>query len=527
MTNRLRTAVALFTMIATPASLPAGEKTSRAAGNKPIPAELSGLRERWAAALDEFCVPGLAVVVVQNDEVIYLDTFGYRDIEKKRPVTPDTQFYIASATKPFTAMGIMTLVDAGRLRLDDPVKKHLPRLELPDAEMTEKLTVRDLLCHARGINCAPVVFLDAYTGEITDDRYFQLLRRHGSCSGRPQYSNIHFTLAGRVIEAVTGKSWRDYLEEAVFKPANMVTATGYADRMYASDSAATPYELSADGLAPARHRKSDNTMHAAGGLGISIADLGRWLRLCMNNGEIDGRRVLNSSSAAEMIQLHADAPEGRVRANKGFGLAWKVGAYMPGGPVYVSHGGGYIGAGAHVSFLPEKKIGVAIVTNAGAPAAVFADQIVSIDIYRKLLNDERIPDLLPMIREEVTERLPKEKARAAETAARIASADVSKLKVPVENCIGEYANELFGTLRISRHKDGLRLRIGELEIYPAGYDGTAFTVAITGDFHDGQFDVEDDRVRAVTLRFDLGEIRFDRQQPRASRRPDRAPRSPR
>lgn len=491
-------------------SVIAGETTSKITGSKPIPKELAGLRDRWTSVLDEFLVPGLAVVVVKDDQVIYLDTFGHRNLEKRLPVTPDTQFYIASCTKPFTAMGIMTLVDQGRIKLDDPVKKYLPRLELPDASLTAKLTIRDLLCHAHGISSGPIVLLDAYTGEITEDRFYHFLKENGEIKGKPDYTNVHYTLAGRVIEAVTGKSWRDYLDEAVFTPAGMTSATGYADRMYASDDVATPYDVGAEGLEPATHRKVDATMHAAGGLGISISDMARWLRLCMNNGEIDGKRIINSTSAAEMIRLHTEAPRGNIRVTKGFGLAWFVGTFQPDGPAYVSHGGGYIGAGAHMSFLPEEKIGVAILTNAGQPAAIFADNIVSVDIYDKLLG-AKVPDLLPGLRGELSRRLPRIKERAAKMAADIEAANVKDLALPAKKYCGTYVNKWFGTIRVSQRDGRLGMRMGGMEMDATKYKANEFTLVASEGDRLGDFNVEDGQVRGVTLSLDAGKIRFDRE----------------
>lgn len=509
MSTHLKTAMILCTVLLCPAVAHADEKTSKESGARPIPKELAGLRERWTGVLDEFCVPGLAIVVVQDDKVIYLDTFGYRDREKKLPVTPDTQFYIASCTKPFTATAIMRLAEQRKIGLDDPVKKYLPRFELPDADMTKKVTIRDLLSHAYGINCGPIVFLDAYTGEITDDRYYHLLKERGEVKGSPQYTNIHFTLLGRVIEAVTGKAWRDYLDEAIFKPCGMTRTTGYANQMYSGKNVAIPYAIGADGLEPSLQLKNDDTMHAAGGLGTTISDMARWLRMCMNNGEIDGKQIIQSSSIAEMLRLHSASPEGRIRVTKGFGLGWAVGTFQPDGPAYASHGGGYIGAGAHMSFLPEKKIGVAILTNSSAPASIFADNIISVDIYNKLL-DAKVPDLLPGLRNELVKRLPGLKALAAKLTAEEESADAAQLGRPSKAYVGTYRNEWFGTLTVSKGKGGLQFKLGTMILSPTKYEKDAFTVLVGEHPRSGRFHIESGKVPAVSLELEAGTIRFDR-----------------
>ena len=207
-----------------------GETTSPAAGAKPVPEMFEGLRERWLANMDAFGVSGFAVAAVNADGIVYLDTFGYRDAARTQPITPDTYFYIASCTKTYTAAGVMTLVDAGKLKLDDRVKSWLPRLELPDAKLTDKLTIRDLLCHRHGINNGGIVFLDAYTGDITDDRFYDLLKQ-AEIAGRTDYTNVHFTIAGRVIQAASGQEWREYLRDHLFQPAGLSRTTGFADAM--------------------------------------------------------------------------------------------------------------------------------------------------------------------------------------------------------------------------------------------------------------------------------------------------------
>ncbi|MDX2198939.1 MAG: serine hydrolase [Phycisphaerae bacterium] len=487
----------------------AGEVTSKESGAKPIPKELAGLRDRWVAAMDEFFVPGFAVVVVRDDEVIYIDTFGYRDLEKRLPVTPETSYYIASATKPFTAMGVMKLVEAGKVGLDDPVKKHLPRFELPDAKQAASITIRDLLSHKAGIDCGPAVFLDAYTGEITDDRYYKLLREHGELAGAPSYSNIHFTLAGRVIEAASGKPWRDYLASAIFEPAGMRTATGYADAMYARADVALPYDLDDAGLSRCKVRKSDSTMHAAGGLGISIQDLGRWLRLNINRGEIDGVRIISEESATAMQTLQSDGAQGSIRVMQGFGLAWSIGPFRPEGPKYLMHSGGYIGTSAHTSFLPERKIGVGVLSNCGAPGGIFAESVVSIDVLDRLIGGEH-PDYLEQLRSGMAKRLPELRERAAQEKNPAKVTASGSLTLSPDAYAGTYRSDDFGTAVVERDGDTLRIRFGSLPATMLSCQKDQFRVAAAGGVREGRFETEEGKVRAVVLQVEPGEARFVR-----------------
>ncbi|MEM6571368.1 MAG: serine hydrolase domain-containing protein, partial [Planctomycetota bacterium] len=226
--------------------------------------ELAPLAALWADRMDTFDVPGAAVAVVRDGEV-FVHAMGVRDADGRLAVDAHTMFYIASITKTFTAMAACALVEDGLVELDDPVAELLPRFDLPDGheEIEESATLRDLLSHRWGINSGPVVLLDAYTGEITDERYWHWLAR-GSVAGRPVYTNVNFTLAGQIVEEAAGKDWRDWLQTRVLEPAGMTRTTGYASRLYGDPNSAVPMERGADGFVPTAQRKTDRTMHAAG-----------------------------------------------------------------------------------------------------------------------------------------------------------------------------------------------------------------------------------------------------------------------
>ncbi len=465
--------------------------------------ELEGLRERWAAAHGEFFVPGFAVVAVKDGEVLLLDAFGELDPATHATVTLDTAFYIASATKPFVAMTVLALVDDGKLDLDVPVKAFLPRFELPDAERAAAITLRDLLCHRAALDCPPIVLLDAYTGEITNDRYYYFLRTAATAGDAPAYSNIHFTLLGRVIESVAKKPWQEVLLERVLRPAGMLATTPYADEMYARADVARPQQTNGSQLVPAPH-KTNATMHAAGGLGTTARDLARWLRLNLGRGAIDGRRIVSEELFAEMIGRQCDfPPSGRIRVQQGFGLGWGRGTYR--GRPYAFHNGGYLGASAHTSFLPEHGIGVAVVTNCDLPASLFIDQIVSVDLYDRLLGESG-QDLLPGLREEVARNLPglAEHRRLPEPLGAH-----NGLSLAPERYAGIFVNEHWGTLTIGVAGESLTVRMGSLECHlaPAGPD--AFSLLIGEEPRRGAF--ERDRDTIVRIRLDDGPIEFVRR----------------
>src|ERR1700719_506809 len=121
------------------------------ARSEPIAAFIPGLEGLITEAMDEWKVPGLAITVVQNGEVALLRAYGLRDVEAGLPVTTDTQFLMGSVTKSFTATGLALLVDEGRMDWKKPVREYIPEFRLHDAVATDRLTVRDFLCHQSGL----------------------------------------------------------------------------------------------------------------------------------------------------------------------------------------------------------------------------------------------------------------------------------------------------------------------------------------------------------------------------------------
>ena len=472
------------------------------------PPELADLRERWTQAMSELGVPGLAVIVVRGNQVIYRETLGYRDPENKLPVTPDTMFYIASCTKSFVAMALMSLVDEGKVSLNAPVKTFLPRFAIVDAGLTETLTIRDLLSHAKGINSDPIVTLDAYTGEITEDRYYRWLRE-ATASGKFGYSNIHYTLAGRVIEAVTGRPWKDSLEERIFKPAGMTRTTGYASKMYGNADCAIPCIREDGKPVPAKVRKSDRVMHAAGGLGSSIDDLGRWLILNLNGGAIEGKRILSQAGVTQMQTTQSRGEVGGPpvpgRTREGYGLGWFAGAYK--GKRVLDHGGGYIGTSAAIWFFPEARIGVAAVSNSDVPMSEVAVSDVSSRILG--LNAQ---DFLPKVRQYAESLAAKQRSRNEKFGPNPAVGD--GLSLPPTEYAGMYENPDWGTLRLEYKNNELTGQWGDLTLRLGSTGKDQFAADMgTGEPDPGRFEITNNKVVAVILKLSsepLIEARFAR-----------------
>ncbi len=474
-----------------------------------IARELAGMHGRLVEVCDALRVPGLAVTVVLNDQIVYLEGFGVRDPENHAPVTPDTVFFLAECTKPFVAAAVQLLAEEGKVALDAPVRTYLPRFEIADPTLTQSLTVQDLLCHAKGLESDPLVWLSTFTGEITEDRYARWLKKT-----RPAlthlYSDLHYMLAGRIIESVYGGSWKGFLTDRVFKPTGMTRSTCYADTMYALGNVAVPTVRTVDGFAHSAIRMTERTMSASGGMGASIRDLARWLRMNLNDGEIDGTRVLSKQSIAEMRVLRAVGgprwPRYVNRISEGHGLGWVVGTYR--GQRQFSHGGGHTGIAAHISFMPEKNLGVAVVANTDGAVA----ELIAMDVYDRMLGT-RGEDLLPRFQAVFERRL--ERMEIGLTVFEKNPAADGGLSLPAKAYVGTYTNDDWGTIQLRLADGKLVGKMGDLSLH-FGSDGIdRFIVDFgTGRPDKGRFaGVHGDRVSAVVL--DLSHsaepVRFQRR----------------
>lgn len=174
------------------------------------------------------------------------------------------------------------------------------------------------------------------------------------------------------------------------------------------------------------------------------------------------------------------------------------------------HTGGYAGACAHMSFLPEKRIGVGVLTNCGAPGAIFAESVVSIDILDRFAGGGEHPDFMVDLREGMKRNLPKLRRDATRAAQAASVVDEGALALPAERYCGEYRDELFGTVRVARENASFRVQIGALRTPFVRCEHDAFTLLIGDAAREGHFETAEGKVKAVVVELETGAVRFVR-----------------
>ncbi len=463
-------------------------------------------------AFDLGLVTGFAVAVVKDDEVVYLRGFGWADVKNERKVTPDTVFYIASSTKAFTGTAAAILDQRGELDLDAPLSVLAPALRLHEGLSADRITLRDLITHTHGVtNSGAVTFRSAFSGEQTHELLMELLPRHEPAeSGRDfVYGNIGYNIASLVMFEALGKGWKDILAAEIFEPLGMRSTTGYVSRIPEA-RLAMPYMISPTGFKRLSYVKGDSNMHAAGGLVTTVGDLSRWLRANLNEGRIGNESVLNASAIDEAKRTAVDQADTFQQFQRtGYGLGWHTGSYD--GDAFTHCFGSFSGFFSHVSFMPDRGIGVTVLVNTSA-TGMFLSDLVSRYIYDRLLEK---PDTNKRYREEMDQI----KAMSVQIRERIAAdakrraARPQTLPHPLEAYAGLYENADYGQIEFSVVEgDRLEATMGRLRSDVEVYDNerNMLRVELLGGGMVVAFDFEDsDQATALEFRG----LRFDRVSP--------------
>lgn len=411
-----------------------------------------------ARSLDRLgVVPGVAVGVVMGDEVVLLAGRGVADVRTGIPVDADTRFYIASATKPVTALALAAMAGRGELDLDAAIASWAEGL-LP-AEIAATTSLRDLLAHRAGIENGPLTFRLAYSGEhdaATRLRLLGVTRRDPETPrGQFRYSNAGYNLATGLLEAERGLDWRDLVAREVLGPLGMTATSARVDPA----GAVGHLGHLPGGPTPGPLQKRDVTMHSAGGLMSSARDMVAFLEVQLTDGVLDGRRILPEGLVASThVLLVEEAETFGPYAREGYALGWRVGRF--GDDRLLHHFGNFGGSRAHVSFMPERGIGVVVLINEDAVAGGFADLLANYlyDLYRDVPDVDATYDAQV---DALAERIDGLRPRiAADIEAR--GARPWLISRPLEDLAGVYESPDMGRMEIAVAEDQVSVRIGVL-----------------------------------------------------------------
>ncbi len=312
--------------------------------DKPMPDNENAVT---AFALQHFIdsdeISGAVTAVVGSDGIIAIEAFGLADIAKKRSMGKDSMFWIASMTKPMTAMGVMMLVEEGKVKLDDPLEKYVPefkgiQVKTPQGLVapTRLVTVKDLLTHTSGVDTGAVTPPGAPIDTLP------LAEMAAAYAKKPltdqpgakwSYNNNAINLLGRIIEVASGKPYADFMEERLFEPLGMTNTTFWPTPDHL-DVLAKPYSKNKEtgALVEAKNTRFSEPLHdtkrtpfPAGGLYSCAKDLGKLYQMLLNDGELGGKRYLKAATLKQMTtnQL-GDLPKVSFAPGMHMGLGFHI-----------------------------------------------------------------------------------------------------------------------------------------------------------------------------------------------------------
>ena len=436
-----------------------------------------------SSAMADRLAPGLGVAVTMDGKIIYSKTFGMADATAGIPADDRTLWYLASTTKSFTGFGVSLLADRGVLKLDSPITSLLPGIAWNPEVKADSLTLAHFLSHTHRLN-DQAVSVAAMTGWTPNDRWSSML----SLAGRQQstdlvYTNTGYYVAGMVIDRLRPEGWGTFLEKNVFLPAGMRDTY---NRISTVDPKriAKPHNIDATGRYYSEPlTKSDRTMHSAGGHLSTLRDLARWTIVQMDSGRIDGKQVFPASAVALSHRLIAKQTRDQAKRfawfdREGWGAGWDIGTYH--GERMVSRFGTFASTRSHLSFLPNRRIGVVVMSAAGSTItdiiAAFVYDLEAGRDYARDSADLRMKRLKHDFAGAPASRVRNDSVRAARQAV--------PLRHPIASFAGTYEAPNYGRIVIAERGGKLEFKWGDIfgpmEIFDATKDQMRFEIAGSG-----------------------------------------------
>ena len=343
-----------------------------------------------AQTMRDFKVPGVAIAVVHNGNVLVAKGYGLRDVENRLPITTKTLFPIASITKSFTVTTLGMMVDQGIVDWDKPVRDYLPDFRMYDPVATDEITPRDLVTHRSGLPRHDLVWYGSPISQKEIVEHLRYLEPNKPLRQTFQYNNLMFITAGYLEGVLNHSTWEESVQKQVLTPIGMTATLFSSAEARKNPDCAQPYR---------KNRRTEEVQRipfaewgdvgAAGGINSNLDDMVRYLLFHLAKGKLEGKQLLSENSASQMqtpqmvIQGERDYPE---LGDQSYGMGFFISTYR--GHKLVEHGGNLDGFSLELAFLPEEQIGIVILTN--LDGSRFRDAF-PLDVVDRLLGLQPLP----------------------------------------------------------------------------------------------------------------------------------------
>jgi CubicO group peptidase (beta-lactamase class C family) len=416
------------------------------AAQEPYP----GLDSYIAQSLHTLKVPGAAVAIVRNDSVIYARGFGVLAAGSQTPVNDQTIFEIGSSSKAFTATLAAIMVSDGRMKYDDPISRYLTDFKLYDPYASAQVTIRDALEHRSGIPRDEAIWLDA--GDSREDvlHRVRFLKPESPFRSRWSYQNIMYLAVGQAVGKAAGSTWDDLLQQRIFTPLGM-SSSSPTFRGVTSTNVATAHGMDHDTVYRQRRFDADN-IAPAGGIMSNAHDMAQWLRFQLDDGVINGKRLVSSAALHEthvpQMIMGAGAPSSDQTFFKTYGMGWMVEDFRH--EVMLEHGGNTPGMTTAMGLLPDRKFGVVVMSNMDHTQL---SQALMYYIFDRHLGAP--------VRDYVAEAVKRAKSRPVPPATKAPEHTPGPPPLPLAAYVGTYTDSLYGDATVSLQDGRLEFTRGQ------------------------------------------------------------------
>ena len=351
---------------------------------------LAGLDKYIEGVLKEWHVPGLALAVVKDGKVVLSKGYGWRDVEKKLPVTPRTLFAIGSISKSFTVTGLGMLIDEKKLDWDKPVRDYLADFRLHEKVPTDRVTPRDLVSHRTGLPRHDALWYATKRSRRELYERLRYLEPTRDLRQTWQYNNLMYMTAGILQEKVSGQSWEAFTRRRILAPLGMTRTNLSVDDSQKADDFAQPY-TERDGKVRRLPFRNIDAVAPAGSINSCLEDMIPYLRFHLALGKHDGKQLLSRDQAEEMQSAQMVLPLAVQKqllfftpGDSSYGLGLVVSRHRD--ERLVHHSGGIDGFLSYMALLPGKKIGVIVLTNLSPRKPAFVPYVVGNEVLDRLLG---------------------------------------------------------------------------------------------------------------------------------------------
>lgn len=414
-------------------------------------------------ALKEWKVPGVAVAVIQDGKIILLKGYGYRDVEKQLPVTPNTLFSIGSISKSFTVTTLGMEMDEGKVDWDKPVRDYLPSFKMYDPVLTEQMMIRDLITHRSGLPRHDMVWYSSDFPREDLVRRLQYLEPNKPLRSTFQYNNLMFMTAGYIAGLLNGKSWEDTIHVRIFTPLGMNTTDFSLKDMQSSSDFAMPYRKGNDVKSEVKRMPFDEqcpdrcAIGPAGEINSTASDVSRYVLFHLNKGKVDGKPLLSENNAVQMQtpqMVLQGTPDFKEESEASYGMGFFISQYR--GHKRVEHGGNLDGFSAELAFLPNDGIGVVVLSNldgTGLP------NVIAYNAIDRLLGLDQTPWSQRYLQMETKGR---EAEQEAKNKGYVAHKTDTHPSHDLKDYVGDYGHPGYGVVSIAPDGAGFKMSINKI-----------------------------------------------------------------